>query len=280
MSANRLLATVLLAAGLLAAGAAWVALAQPRFASAAAWLFALLLLLAPTVHYWYLTWFLVLLLPGRRLRWRIVRGAARTALRLSGTPLHVEGLENLPKDGAFLAVNHASYFDSLVLAAAVPGEPRFVAKRELFRVPVLGWALAASGCISIDRRNRGQAIRSLRQAGERIRAGRSVVLFPEGSRSRDGRLAPFKKGAFHLAMQAGVPMVPIVIHNSGDVQPKGDFLYHPGTVEVEVLPPVDTTRWEAATIDDHVAEVRGMFLKALGQESEPPKLQEARQRTV
>jgi putative phosphoserine phosphatase/1-acylglycerol-3-phosphate O-acyltransferase len=81
------------------------------------------------------------------------------------------------------------------------------------------------------------------------------------------RLAPFKKGAFHLAMQAGVPMVPIVLHDAIDVAPKGTFLYRPGTVTVEVLPPVDTSSWRPATIERHVAEVRQLFLEALGQTS-------------
>ena len=95
--------------------------------------------------------------------------------------------------------------------------------------------------------------------------GKSVCLSPEGTRSITDKLAPFKKGAFHLAMQAGVPIVPIVIHNSGDVQPKGDLLFHPGTVHVDVLPPVDTSKWSVDSIDQHVAEVRGMYLNALDQ---------------
>ena len=105
--------------------------------------------------------------------------------------------------------------------------------------------------------------------------GRSVCLSPEGTRAISPRLAEFKKGAFHLAMQAGVPMVPIVIHNSGDVQPKGDILYHPGTVEVEVLPPVDTSGWSAETINKHVADVRNMYLEALDQTTEPAMLRKA-----
>ena len=80
-------------------------------------------------------------------------------------------------------------------------------------------------------------------------------------------MKPFKKGAFHLAMQAGVPIVPIVIHNSGDVQPKGDFLYHSGTVHVDVLPPIDTSEWTVETLNEHVAEVRQMYLATLGQDS-------------
>ena len=89
------------------------------------------------------------------------------------------------------------------------------------------------------------------------------------TRSVSPRLAPFKKGAFHLAIQAGVPMIPIVIRNAGDVAPKGDFVFRPATVDVEVLPPVDTSDWRAETVEDHVREVRNMFLRALGQPEEP-----------
>jgi putative phosphoserine phosphatase/1-acylglycerol-3-phosphate O-acyltransferase len=92
-----------------------------------------------------------------------------------------------------------------------------------------------------------------------------VALAPEGTRTVSPRLAPFKKGAFHLAIQAGVPMVPIVIRNAGDVAPKGDFVFRPATVDVEILPPVDTSDWTKDTINDHVLEVRNMFLNALGQ---------------
>ena len=101
--------------------------------------------------------------------------------------------------------------------------------------------------------------------------GKSVCLSPEGTRAPTIKLSSFKKGAFHLAMQAGVPIVPIVIQNSGDVQPKGDILYHPGTVEVEVLPPVDTSEWSADTINQHVADVRAMYLRALQQDAESRK---------
>ena len=99
--------------------------------------------------------------------------------------------------------------------------------------------------------------------------GKSVVLAPEGTRTISPKMAPFKKGAFHLAMQAGVPMVPIVIRNAGDVAPKGDFVFRPATVDVEVLPPVDTSNWRRETIDKHVREVRNMFARVLGQPEEP-----------
>ena len=120
--------------------------------------------------------------------------------------------------------------------------------------------------VFIDRADGKSAINAITPLVDAMRKeGKSVVLAPEGTRSATDKLAPFKKGAFHLAMQAGVPMVPIVIHNSTDVAPKGDFVFRPATVEVEVLPPVDTSSWSVATIDQHVQEVRNMFAHALGQ---------------
>jgi len=105
-----------------------------------------------------------------------------------------------------------------------------------------------------------------------------VAMSPEGTRAISPKLAQFKKGAFHLAMQAGVPIVPIVIHNSVDVQPKGDMLYHPGTVEVEVLPPVETHTWTVDRINEHVADVRLLYLEALDQVVHPNVIEFAEKR--
>jgi putative phosphoserine phosphatase/1-acylglycerol-3-phosphate O-acyltransferase len=124
--------------------------------------------------------------------------------------------------------------------------------------------------VLIDRKDTAKAIEAMMPLVDAMRVeGKSVCLSPEGTRSVTDKLAPFKKGAFHLAMQAGVPIVPIVIHNSVDVQPKGDLLFHPGTVHVDVLPPVDTSEWTVETIDRHVAEVQAMYLDALDQRLPP-----------
>jgi putative phosphoserine phosphatase/1-acylglycerol-3-phosphate O-acyltransferase len=95
--------------------------------------------------------------------------------------------------------------------------------------------------------------------------GKSVVLAPEGTRSTTRKLGAFKKGAFHLAMQAGVPIVPIVIHNASDIAPKGDFVFRPGKVRVEVLEPIETKHWRLEDIDQHVNDVRQLYLEALSQ---------------
>jgi len=193
---------------------------------------------------------------------------ADTASALIGLNLKISGEEHLwSRRPAVFVFNHQSNVDLVIMARLMRRDISGVGKRELRDMPVIGRVLEASGVVLIDRSNTAAAIASMAPLVDAMRVeGKSVCLSPEGTRAISPRLAEFKKGAFHLAMEAGVPMVPIVIHNSGDVQPKGDMLYHPGTVKVDVLPPIDTGEWTVETIDEHVAEVRGMYLRALGQD--------------
>ena len=163
--------------------------------------------------------------------------------------------------------NHQSMVDIWVMLSLVPPETRFVAKQELFRIPIFGWALKATGCIPVNRGRHTEAIRSLDLAAERIRAGRSVVLFPEGTRSRDGSLQPFKKGAFHLALQAGVPVVPVAITGSFDVVPTGELRVTPGPVEVYVEPPVDVARFSPQDPKRLLSEVQEIIARRFGSET-------------
>jgi putative phosphoserine phosphatase/1-acylglycerol-3-phosphate O-acyltransferase len=142
-----------------------------------------------------------------------------------------------------------------------------VGKKEIKKeTPVLGKVLELGGLVFIDRADGQSAINAMKPLIDVIRnEGKSVVMAPEGTRTVSPAMAPFKKGAFHLAMQAGVPIIPIVIYNSGDVAPKGDFVLRSATVKVEALPPVDTGQWSLETMDEHVREVRNMFARALGQ---------------
>lgn len=170
--------------------------------------------------------------------------------------------EHLP---CIFIANHQSMIDIWVMFAVIPLSTRFVAKQELFRIPVFGWAIASCGCIGIDRTNRAEAIRSLRAAGEQIRAGRSVVLYPEGSRSPDGRLRPFKKGAFHLALQAAVPIVPVVITGSYDVLPPRSLRVRPGRVEVHLEPPIDAKSYPPDDYRGLLADVQALFARRFGE---------------
>jgi 1-acyl-sn-glycerol-3-phosphate acyltransferase len=179
---------------------------------------------------------------------------SRTMLATSGAHVTVHGHQHTRTHAPCIFIaNHQSIVDVWVMLSLVPPNTRFAAKHELFRIPVLGWALANTGCIPINRGNRTEAIRSLGVAAERIRTGRSVVLYPEGTRSRDGSLQPFKKGAFHLAVQAGVPIVPVAITGSFDVVPPGRLRVTPGPVEVFIEPPIDVTPYQPG---DHAGLLR------------------------
>jgi 1-acyl-sn-glycerol-3-phosphate acyltransferase len=144
-----------------------------------------------------------------------------------------------PEPRVYIA-NHQSFVDVWALLRVLPPTTRLVAKHELRRIPVLGWAMAAGGFIFVERQNRARAIHSLRQAAATIRAGRSVLLFAEGTRSRDGRLQPFKRGPFHLALEARVPVVPVAITGSWRILPPDAWRVRPGPVRVEFLAPIDT----------------------------------------
>ncbi len=202
---------------------------------------------------------------------------ADTASALIGLNLKIKGEHHLwSHRPAVFVFNHQSNVDMVIIARLLRRDITGVGKREIRDMPIIGRIFEASGVVLIDRRNTASAIEAMKPLVDAMRVeGKSVCLSPEGTRAISPKLADFKKGAFHLAMQAGVPMVPIVIHNSGDVQPKGDILYHPGTVEVEVLPPVDTSKWSAETIDKHVTQVRNMYLEALDQKPKPAKLVKA-----
>lgn len=164
----------------------------------------------------------------------------RLLLWFSGAELVLEGGEHLPTDGpAVLVSNHASHLDGPALAVALPRPIFFVAKKELARIPVFGQALMAIGTVIVDRGRSEKARRQMQRALDRIRQGRWVAVFAEGTRSRDGRVAPFKKGGFHLAIDAQVPIVPIAIRGSHAILPKGAaHPRRPGTIEIVVGEPI------------------------------------------
>lgn len=194
-----------------------------------------------------------------------------TAAALIGMHVNTRGEEHLwSKRPAVFIFNHQSQADAVIIAKLLRRDIASVGKKEIKEDNyIIGKIFELGGTVLIDRQNGSSAIEAIQPLVDTLRnEGRSVVLSPEGTRTIGPKLAPFKKGAFHLAMQAEVPIVPIVIHNAGDVQPKGDWVFRSGTVEVEVLPPVDTSNWRAETIVQHVADVRQMFLDTLGQTEE------------
>jgi len=183
---------------------------------------------------------LALLAPRSNVMNHVGRMWSKVCLAAAGLRPTYDGLEHVRGDEPrlFLA-NHLSTVDIWVLAVVLPNTCRFVAKRSLFFVPILGQAMWAAGFIPIDRGDRSQAIKSLNRAAARIRKGASVILFPEGTRSRTGKLGPFKKGAFHLALETGVPIVPIAISGTGSAVKPRSIVVTPGPVHVTLFPAVD-----------------------------------------
>lgn len=177
---------------------------------------------------------------GRGQRWpaAVMRWWGCAFARLAGWKISVSGLENLPPGGAMLVANHQSLADIPLLLATVPGDVRFVAKKELGRVFLFGRAIVAAGNLLVDRSDRRDAVRMMREAGKRLSRGERIVLFPEGTRSADGTIGPFKSGAFRIAEGAGVPVIPVFIDGSRLALPKGALRVHPATLTLRVLPPI------------------------------------------
>lgn len=159
-------------------------------------------------------------------------------LWLCGVQLEVSGLEHIAPDEAFIFVsNHLSFLDIPVLFKVIPVNLHFVAKKEIKRMPFVGWYMWATGMIFIDRQNRDKAIQSLRRAGSLIRKGKNVIMFPEGTRSKDGSVQAFKKGPFVLASEANLRMIPVAISGAERVVPTGSVKLTPGIVHVHLGQP-------------------------------------------
>jgi len=176
---------------------------------------------------------------------------ARSILFVSGIAVTVNGASNIDTSrSAIFMANHQSNFDIPVLLAHLPVQFRWLAKAELFRIPVFGRAMRGCGYISIDRFNRESAFESLAKAAATIKKGTSVLIFPEGTRSQDGTIKPFKKGPFVLTVDAGVPIVPVVLHGTWSIMPKNRLSIKPCRVTLDILPPVETAGYSRNTKDE------------------------------
>lgn len=191
---------------------------------------------------------------------------ADVASAVAGLKLEIIGEKNLwASRPAVFIFNHQSDIDVLICSKLLRRNFSGVGKAEIKKMPFIGRAMEYAGVVLIDRKNSKSAIAAMEPLIDRIIKDKiSVVIAPEGTRTHSKKPLPFKKGAFHIAMKAGVPIVPIVIHNAMDVSPKGDSLYYPGTVEVEVLAPINTSRWTPENLDKQVAKVEAIYKSTLG----------------
>ena len=183
----------------------------------------------------------------------------------AGIRFDIEGAEYLDTvRPAVFVFNHQCTIDPLLIVALLRHDIVGIAKREIRRNPVLGPAFAWADVVFVDRFDHERALEQLSPARDALARGLSVAIAPEGTRSWDAALGTFKKGAFHLAMSAGVPVVPIVFHDSQKLMPKGARLMRPGCVRVTVMEPVDTKTWLPENLDNTVGALEGEYRRLLG----------------
>lgn len=205
------------------------------FRSAVAFLFTVIFTPLGALIGFPATW-----ITGRaNILYAIAMWIARTGLRLAGVRVEVEGEERItPSDTYIFMSNHVSNLDPPVLITRLPRRTSVLVKKELFQVPILGRAMLLGELVPVDRRNREAAVNSMKEAEKVMARGLNLTVFPEGTRSPDGRLLPFKKGPFYLAMDSGVPVVPVTILGSEKLMPKGSAIIRGGIVRMVFHNPV------------------------------------------
>jgi 1-acyl-sn-glycerol-3-phosphate acyltransferase len=204
-----------------------------------------------------------------RLLYRTAMGIIRLALRAAHIPVVVTGLENIPPgQSVIFMANHVSNLDPPVLLPQIPGQTSILLKRELMRIPILGTAMRMGQFIPVERgHKRDAATASITAAAKVLADGLHITVFPEGTRSKDGRLSTFKKGPFFLAQQTQAPVIPIAISGTERMMRKGSAAIHPGTAKVQFLPAIDPTAY--GTRESLMAAVHAAIAAALPPEMRP-----------
>ena len=190
---------------------------------------------------------------------------AFTAPRVAGVKVKLVGLDKIDPAGTYIFMsNHVSNLDPPILVPLIPGRTSVLAKREIWKIPIISKALDLAEIVPVERSNRDSAINSIRRAGEVMQHHINMTIFPEGTRSPDGRLMPFKKGPFHLAAETGFPIVPVTILGTYEMMPKGTSLIKGGTATLVFHPPVDPKQF--ASREELVEAVRAAINSALPSE--------------
>jgi 1-acyl-sn-glycerol-3-phosphate acyltransferase len=206
-----------------------------------------------------------ILVPGRSRKGRIFRWVTKSysavALRLFGITLETRGLSRVDRGTPYVFMsNHVSHVDSPALALSIHHPLHWVFKKELSRIPVFGWVLLSLGQIMVDRTDASQAREALASAASGLAGNNSVLIYPEGTRSKDGKLQPLKKGGFFIAVRAGLAIVPVRVSGSRDIVPSGSLSVRPGHVVVELLDPIPTSGLTDADIPELIERVRNALL--------------------
>ena len=201
--------------------------------------------------------------------YRVSMACTRMVLRLAGVQVEVTGKQNIPLDGPVVFMsNHQSNCDPPALVVQLP-PVLIMAKKEFFRIPILGLGMRMHGFIPVERESRERAFAAVDRAVELLKKGHSFLVFPEGTRSPDGRLQPFKKGVFYLAIEAGAPIVPISISGAQKVMPKGKSIVHPGTVKMTIHRPIQTASYTLKDREQVMERVRQAIISGLAPGEQP-----------
>jgi 1-acyl-sn-glycerol-3-phosphate acyltransferase len=195
----------------------------------------------------------------------------RAAVRIAGVQVRVEGAVNIPPGVCIFAANHVSNMDPLAFVPAIPRRVAILVKKEVFRIPILGTAMRMANLVPVDRENREAAAGTVDTSVQYLREGLSFAVYPEGTRSRDGRLLPFKKGAFLIAIRAGVPVVPVSIVGAQDLLRKGEWSVRPGEVIVRFGQAVDVSAYTVEQRADLMARVEELVAAGLPEDQKPLK---------
>jgi len=207
-----------------------------------------------TTRFWIIVVFLSLVLGALAILGGVIDSTGNLSHRISslwsrclcrwnGIQVEVEGMEHVQTDHAQIFIaNHQSFFDIFSLSGFLPVQIRWMAKSSLFKIPFVGWSMVASRYIPVERESRKKAYQAFVQAVEKLKAGYSVVIFPEGTRSLDGTIGPFKKGSHLLAVRSKAPLVPVTIMGSGNIKRKGSMWIEPGRVRIIISPPLNTEK--------------------------------------
>jgi 1-acyl-sn-glycerol-3-phosphate acyltransferase len=199
------------------------------------------------------------------LLYRVGMSLAYSSALVAGARVKIVGLDAIDHSGTYIFMsNHVSNLDPLILCPLIPRRTSILAKKEIWRIPILGKALDLAEIVPVERENRDAAIQSIRRAGEVMRHGINMTLYPEGTRSRDGRLLPFKKGPFHLAAETGFSIVPITILGTYEMLPKGNAIVRSGRATLVFHPPVDPKSYSSR--EDLMQAVREVINSALPEE--------------
>jgi len=234
-----------------------------RLRSVLIWLITLPVFLAGCI----LVWLGSFVLRGRALE-RLIKGGCRAVLLVAGVRFRVSGTENFDPGRQYMVMmNHVNIFDPFMFYAAFPGIARGAEEESHFRWPVYGSTIRRMGMFPLDRKNPGRAVESLRRAAAwvRERPGFSFGIMPEGTRTLDGKLSPFKRGGFLMAVETGLDILPMVQKGAFEIAHKGSLLIRPGRVEVAIGPAVPVAGYTKENVEELIERVRGVFIDLLGE---------------